>query len=358
MFITWELVGGGMQRHWQQLVGSFAEKGIDSKVVCLGTEREVATEMLADGLDVVCLGTDHQSWPKKLWSLFAIARKFKPEVIVTSSDVAIGAGAVIAKLLRVRNTVNWHTPPGLTLGKRIDPAQKIAARLGADVICVSESQIPFLMEWGHRRDRIEVISNGIIEPAAAHADAKELRDQLGISQSAKLAVVVAQLRQEKRIERFVEAIAGLEDPQAEVQGIVVGEGEERAQLESLIARSGAPVRLIGYDPAAPRWIRAADAVCLTSEFEAFPLAVVEAMACSRPFVVMQTGSLDSMTEQSGGGFCVDPGDLAAFTARLQELFADPQMADAMGRSGRAYWEANMQLDDMVERYRVSLLRSS
>lgn len=67
---------------------------------------------------------------------------------------------------------------------------------------------------------------------------------------------------------------------------LVGEGHDRRRIEKRIAELGiaGEVTLVGERKNPFPWIRAADALVLTSRFEAFALVLVEAMVCGTPVV--------------------------------------------------------------------------
>ena len=73
----------------------------------------------------------------------------------------------------------------------------------------------------------------------------------------------------------------------------------------------------------PDLIAAASAMCLTSEAEALPMSILEAMALGRPVVATDVGGTREAVIDGETGFVVAAGDERAVTRALLDLAADP-----------------------------------
>ena len=101
-------------------------------------------------------------------------------------------------------------------------------------------------------------------------------------------------------------------------------------------------------------MRAAGAVCLTSEAEALPMSVLEAMALGRPVVATSVGGTGEAVQDGETGFLVEPGDAAAVTRALVALAADPARGAAMGAAGRLRQRERFSGEAMVDGYMRAL----
>jgi glycosyltransferase involved in cell wall biosynthesis len=97
-------------------------------------------------------------------------------------------------------------------------------------------------------------------------------------------------------------------------------------------------------------MRAAGAVCLTSEAEALPMSVLEAMALGRPVVATNVGGTSEAVLDGETGFLVEPGDVEGVTQALVALAADGERAAAMGDAGRRRQRERFSGDAMVDGY--------
>jgi len=94
------------------------------------------------------------------------------------------------------------------------------------------------------------------------------------------------------------------------------------------------------------WIRAADVVVLPSQHEIFPIVILEAWSAGVPVVTSDIPALRHLVDVSGAGVATprNPDSLAAAVAGLLD---DDTRRQTLGRSGRAYWQANCSLDTIV-----------
>jgi glycosyltransferase involved in cell wall biosynthesis len=117
-----------------------------------------------------------------------------------------------------------------------------------------------------------------------------------------------------------------------VQGVICGDGQERAALESRAAALGLPVIFTGFVPAAEA-LGGMNLLLMTSRNEGQPLAAFEAAGAGIPVVAPPVGGLaDAVRSGAVVGARRDPESLAAACARL---LADPRLAAAQARRGRA-----------------------
>jgi glycosyltransferase involved in cell wall biosynthesis len=84
----------------------------------------------------------------------------------------------------------------------------------------------------------------------------------------------------------------------------------------------------------PSLFAAADVFVFPSLVEGMPLVVLEAMACGLPVIVTPHGSTD-VVRDGVDGFIVPAGDSGAIAARLEQLYAEPDLCRMLGQNARA-----------------------
>lgn len=72
--------------------------------------------------------------------------------------------------------------------------------------------------------------------------------------------------------------------------------------------------------------------------EPFGLVGPEAMAYARPVVGFRRGGISDWLSDGETGFLVEPGNVPELAQRIDQLLANPALAEQMGRMGRAYLE--------------------
>ncbi len=121
---------------------------------------------------------------------------------------------------------------------------------------------------------------------------------------------------------------------------LVGDGELRPQVESLIAAEGMgnAVRLLGWqDEAGVRAaMDAAHALVTPSFAEGLPVVIMEAMACARPVIATYIAGIPELVRPGLEGWLVPAGDAAALAeTMLQAAETAPEALAAMGARARA-----------------------
>jgi glycosyltransferase involved in cell wall biosynthesis len=84
----------------------------------------------------------------------------------------------------------------------------------------------------------------------------------------------------------------------------------------------------------PLWYNAAEAFVYPSVLEGFGLPVVEALACGTPVLVSDVSSLPEAAGETG--YCLPPGDVAAWTDALARVLHDPAWCEEAGARGRVH----------------------
>lgn len=222
-------------------------------------------------------------------------------------------------------------------------------------IAVAPSHGRFLTEFEKfPADKVTVIPNGVdvqrFDPSLY--DRPSIRRALNIDDSNPVVGIVAALRPEKNHRLFLEAAARVVKELPAARFLIVGDGPERPDLESVTDQAGLRSHVIftGSRSDIPELLSAIDLFALTSRNEASPVSVMEAMSMQRPVVAPDVGSIaDTVAhEQTGYLFSTaEPETLADYWLRL---LREPRLRAAMGQAGRATIERQASLEVMVDGY--------
>lgn len=119
---------------------------------------------------------------------------------------------------------------------------------------------------------------------------------------------------------LIQACAALRDQGLNFLCWIVGEGPERAALESQIAALGLQGRvyLIGYVPRTdlPGYYRYADLVVMTSKSEGIPVVLMEAMAHEKLVLAPAITGIPELVDHQRTGFLYQPGSLPDFVSAV------------------------------------------
>jgi glycosyltransferase involved in cell wall biosynthesis len=170
-------------------------------------------------------------------------------------------------------------------------------------------------------------------PSVGHlAPRQELRRRLGMNGATF--VFAGRLVRAKHLPLAVSALRHVPDACL----VIIGDGPERQHLNEVIARAGleGKVALKGALPRseAIEWLRAADAAVLSSAWENFPHAAVEAIATGTPVVATAVGGVPEVIETGVNGILVSPGDEHALAEAMRSVATDAALSARL-REGAA-----------------------
>ncbi|MHB8584906.1 MAG: glycosyltransferase family 4 protein [Thermoplasmatota archaeon] len=229
----------------------------------------------------------------------------------------------------LRHTFDW------TLGRLdVQLADRVIAVTGEE-LRLMESQLRL------HKIRATVIPNGInIEPFR-RADGKAFRQafQLG---DGPLVLFAGRLASNKGLRRLVRAMGFVRRDVPDAKLVLVGEDQGLLpDLEAIAKASHVEMVSTGHLPDAmyANAIAASTVFVLPSDYEAFGIVLLEAMACGRPIVAARVGGVPDVVTHGVEGLLVQPSDEAALAGALSALLSDETRREAMGKAGRAKAEA-------------------
>jgi glycosyltransferase involved in cell wall biosynthesis len=294
-----------------------------------------------------------------------IARLGYPVHVLDEPDDAIAVGAVAALLADLRpEVVHNHMYRAELVGTRAALALAEAGRPRPYIVgTVHSSRVrspedrEVLRRLTPRMDRLIAVSRAIEQkiaqerPSAVpvsliyngvdlvrynHTDpCCTLREEYGLPEAAQIVGVVARLEAEKGHPTLLEAWPSVLRRVPLARLLVVGEGSRRSELEAQAAALGldGTVVFTGRRDDVPAVTAALDVAVLPSYREAQGLAILEAMALSRPVVASAVGGIPEMIENGRTGLLVPPHDAAALADAIVRLLTDHPYADILARGG-------------------------
>jgi glycosyltransferase involved in cell wall biosynthesis len=198
------------------------------------------------------------------------------------------------------------------------------------------SSVPqFLMPYAVNNEYFAALAQ------AAAPREQELRNELDLAPERPVILFASKLQQRKHADHLLEAYRSFienQPPRARPYLVIVGDGEQRAQLESLAQQPGLEdVRFAGFrnQSELPRFFQLADVFVLPSRHEPWGLIVNEAMACGCPAIVSTDVGCHADLITDGVEGCVYPvGNIPALTQALRRVFSSPGSAAAMGQAAQ------------------------
>ncbi len=193
----------------------------------------------------------------------------------------------------------------------------------ARILCPSEFLRSIVLSWGIAPERVEVLPNPAPVVAIDPRTRDETRRRLGLD--GPLLVFAGRLTAQKSLELALGALARTSG----ISLVVAGDGDRRSALERLAGELGLDgrVRFVGPQPRERvlELFAAADAAVLSSSWENFPHAVVEALAVGTPVLATASGGVAEVVEDGVNGLLVPVGDVAALARAFERYFGEEEL---------------------------------
>jgi glycosyltransferase involved in cell wall biosynthesis len=200
---------------------------------------------------------------------------------------------------------------------------------------------------GFPSNKIFVAHNSVSRRPTTDVERPALSLSKGLTLNVKLSLLfVGRLQSRKRVDSLLRACAQLE---AQPSLVIVGDGPERAALESLAREVYPAAQFIGpkHGEELNPWFAQADLFVLPGTGG---LAVQEAMSHGLPIVVAQGDGTQDDLVRAGNGWQIPPDDFAALVSTLTDALSDRARLDAMGAESHRIVTEEINLEKMVETF--------
>ena len=319
---------GGSERHLLTLLPALAERGVDVRFLGLDDPSR-APDPFYEALTVPF---ERVPAPRDLD--LALARRVRQaargaDLVHTHLVHADVYGALGARRL----VSTKHNDDPFRAGS-FRYVERALARRAARIIAITHALARFQIERvGLPADKVEVIHYGLDDlPGAWGTNPPD-----PVPADARVLLCVCRLEPQKGVDVAIRALEQIPDAHL----VVLGEGPERARLESLARTLRAPVYMPGRVPDVAAWLRRADVLVHPVRWEGFGLAVLEAMLAGLPVVASNVSSLPELLGDAG--LLVPPDDPSALAAGVGRA------SRAVGERGRARALAEFSVAGMADR---------
>lgn len=223
--------------------------------------------------------------------------------------------------------------------------KRLALRRATAITVNSSATEAAVLEIAPELRSIHRIPMGVSVPASpTEADAATLRNRFRRGEG-PLLVFVGRLVEEKGLSDLIRAVALLVAALPDATATILGDGQDRADMEALASRLEISdrVHFLGWvEPGeVPAYLAAADIFVGPSKraangwVEAQGLTFVEAMLARTPVIATRSGGIPDAVRHEETGLLVPEGRPDEIAAAIRRLVADPPLARRVTEAGYA-----------------------
>jgi phosphatidyl-myo-inositol dimannoside synthase len=170
----------------------------------------------------------------------------------------------------------------------------------------------------------------------------KIRQRFNLGQSSVL-LTVGRLQQRKGQDMVIKALPSIQREIPNVKYVIVGIGEELANLKRLAFDVGVPDKVIFTECVSNEELASYYAACdvfimpnrqIGADIEGFGMVYLEAGAAGKPVIGGRSGGTDDAIIEGLTGLRVDGNSVADIATAVISLLSDPKKAKAMGENGR------------------------
>lgn len=291
---------------------------------------------------------------ENLWRLLRKMREVRPDVVHCVNQRAMLYGGIAARLLGIRATLGSLSafaslvpdrtyeflPQHLATQTRGDRFRnRLISRLMSRLTTVSARLGQRFCEFNGIPDtRMSIVPYGVAtagdlrdDPAADGRS--RLRQEMRAEEGDVLVGSVGRLVEQKDYGTQLRGFAAAAEKDPRLRMILVGDGPLRGHLEEEVEELGVADRVtfLGFRADVRQLLEAIDIFALTSKFEPFGVAILEAKAAGLAIVATAVNQIPELLSYGKSGILVSPGSPEELADALIRLARDRSLGEELGR---------------------------
>jgi glycosyltransferase involved in cell wall biosynthesis len=273
--------------------------------------------------------------------LLSVFLKERPDKVITCGVKFIGLGCFAAWLFRIPCRIAIIRGQGASEESRsmkiIYAMEWLLARLGTRFITVCEYNRQEMIDKNVcAASNIQTIHNGTDIQVCRSGVKSRFRERIGVPMESFMVGMVGRFSDQKRYDLFIQFMALLCQRHRNVYGVLIGEGQNRSQLQEQIDQTGFSefIRIVGFCENMPEVYADLDLSVLFTHYEGCANALLESTAAGVPMIAEAVCGNPEVVFHGKNGYIVPPGDIEQAAHYAEKLIMDPDLRKQIGETGR------------------------
>jgi glycosyltransferase involved in cell wall biosynthesis len=267
---------------------------------------------------------------------YSAVKKINPDLI-HAQNISLALYALLIKKTLKKPYVTWAQGSDIYLPSRFFRWFYKFNLKNAGAVIAQTSDEKGIMQKICDRD-IMILPSGIDLGRFSNLSRESSRSGLQIKKGEKVILFVGKLHAVKGVNYLIQAMNVIRQKEPKTRLILVGDGEERRDLEKLTSSLNLAdsVTFVGKVPneKVPQYMAAADIFVLPSLSEGFPMVIVEAMASGLPIVTTNVTGLPEIVHNGENGLLVEPKNSVELAEKILLLLQDDELRGDIAQNNR------------------------
>ncbi|MGB5138046.1 MAG: glycosyltransferase family 4 protein [Candidatus Zixiibacteriota bacterium] len=203
-------------------------------------------------------------------------------------------------------------------------------------------------------DKITNVPNAIdIERVKPSSEPATVKEHLGINPNEIVIGTVGRMVPIKGLEIFLKVAKQILSARGDVRFVLVGDGPETERLKKLAGEEGISERVMftGFRDDVLDLTNSFDIFMMTSWHEGIPVALLEAMALSKPTVATRVGGIGEVIEDNKSGCLAEAGNVVELASATSKLLESRELRVNIGR--QAFARVSSEFSTTIQRERLA-----
>jgi glycosyltransferase involved in cell wall biosynthesis len=222
------------------------------------------------------------------------------------------------------------------------------------IIAVSESVRNFIIQWHRIKPaRVVTLYNGIdINKYNGNNKEQNLLHEFNLQKNFVIIGFIGRLEEVKGLDYLLEAATVIVKKNKEARFLIVGEGSQKRFLQQKAQDLGIGKYIIfpGFREDVDEILAAIDILVMPSISEAFPTAILEAMASKKPVIATTVGGVPEIVVNRETGILIPAKNIESLANAIIDLMQSSEKRSVMGLKGRERVAEHFSIERMVENY--------
>lgn len=364
VFIITNLETGGAERMLYKILQHIDRSYFKPTVISLMGLGDIGQSIIELGIPVHTLNLKQGSIPGifTLYKLVKLLRFLEVDIIHTWMYHADLIGGLAGKLAGVRRIV-WgirHSNLSPNLNKKstlivVKLCAYLSSWIPTGILSCSHKAMKIHYDAGYSANKIDVIPNGfdLSNYIPDHSAKNSLCEELRISNDVKLVGLIGRYDPQKNHSGFIRAAEIISRYVPNVHFILAGAGVNSDNVSLMVEIQQAELvtsfHLLGRRDDIPRLMCSLDVLASSSDGEAFPNVLGEAMACGVPCVVTDVGDCREIVGCAGR--VVLPGDMEELAKEVVSILLLPSFErHRLSEQARRNVAENYEISQIVKKH--------
>jgi glycosyltransferase involved in cell wall biosynthesis len=337
-FVVPSMVAGGAEKVVSVILNYLDRKKFIPYLILFEKKGEFLNNIPSDVKIYDLEKKNRYSFLKLIFRLAGLINKEEPYIVVSFLEYANIVSLLAKKFVKDKN-VKWiiserNLPSAEFSNMRFSKIKILLHRTldrTADLVIVNSSQTKEEMvnKFCVPSDKIVVIFNPVEVEKIYTMSKERIPDNLKTDNDEIILISVGRLSKQKGYQFLLKAFAEVVK-NFKCKLIILGEGEERAEIERLIKELKIEnyVILKGFVQNPYPYITNSDIFILSSLWEGLPNALIEAMVLGKPIVATRCNKvIEEIVEDGKNGILVPPGEIEALKDAIIKLIQNKQLRE-------------------------------